>query len=86
MTKIPQEKKINYRKIPNAKKQPFTYSIWKRLDLLVATPLERLIMLELYYTFSIYQWLLQEDKLLWDYKDMRNFVRDLTKKINKNNL
>jgi len=75
-------KKINYSKIPDKKKEPWSYHRWKEMDLLKATPLERLIMLELENIFVISDWLYQRETT-WDKKDMRKFVRDLAEKIEK---
>ena len=74
-------KEENYFKIPDKEREPFIYSIWKRLDLIKATPLERLIMLELRKTFVMADWIFGRQKDSWDRKDMREFVRDLAIKI-----
>ena len=73
--------KQDYKKTPDMEKEPYTYDQYKKLDLLIASPLERLIMLELHSMFGIRQWFFREEKMAWDRKDMRNFVRDLAKKI-----
>ena len=77
------QKKTDYTKVPDREKEPYSYGLWKKLDILTASPLERLLMLELYSLFSFRQWFFNEEKQVWDYRDMRDFVGDVTQKIEK---
>ena len=73
-----------YFKTLNKKEKPYTYLRWKGLDLIKATPLERLIMLELDRTFAVADWMFGQKEDSWNRKDMRRFVKDLSKKIENN--
>lgn len=73
--------KNDFTTIPDKETKPFSYHKWKDLGLLKATPLERLIMLELNQNFGAMEWLTRSEPI-WDRKDMRLFVKDLVKKIN----
>lgn len=66
-------------RIPNKKKQPYTYGRWEEMDLLKATDIERILMLELSQMEAFHQWMFR--KTWWDLKDMREFVRSVSKKI-----
>lgn len=74
----------DYTKIPNKEKEPYTYSRWKDMGILKASPIERLIVLELFEMKGANDWLHQrENDEWWDEKDMRAFAKDLAKKILK---
>lgn len=76
------KEKRNTNKKPNHKKEPYTYSKWKRLGILSSSPVERLIVLELFEMKGIMDWLLGRGKdEWWNEKDMRRFAKDLAKKI-----
>jgi hypothetical protein len=71
----------DWNKTPDKVKEPYSYQRWKEMDLIKATPLERIIMTELSATFGTSDWLFGKKEPTWDKKDMREFVRDLVKKI-----
>lgn len=68
-------------KIPNEKKEPYIYNRWKEMDLFIASNTERILMLELNSVISYNEFLRQEK--LWNRIDMREFVRDVSQKIEK---
>ena len=74
--------KENYSKIPNKKKKPWSHFQWVRLGLIKATPLERIIMLELNDVLVFFEWL-NPGEVNWDRKDMRLFVKELAEKIER---
>ena len=65
--------------IPDEKKEPFIYNRWKEMDLLNASNIERILMLELNDVVSYNEFLRQEK--LWNREDLREFVRDVSRKI-----
>ena len=67
--------------IPSKKEQPYSYDKWKRLDILKASNIERVLMLRLYGLVSTSLWLFGKNGMDWDTKDMREFVRDVAKEI-----
>ncbi|MCD6435337.1 MAG: hypothetical protein J7L15_03020 [Clostridiales bacterium] len=73
---------MNYQKIPDKEKQPFTYQLWKDRGLFNMKPEERVLMDILFkikiinqFIFGIENW--------WDTEDMKNFVKDIVPKIIK---
>lgn len=68
-------------KIPNEKKEPYTCNRWKEMDLLNASDIERVLMLELTEIANAHSLLFQEE--WWNMGDMREFVRDVAQKIEK---
>ena len=75
----------DYTRKPDRKDKPYTHDKWRRLGILNATPLERLIMLELYHMFGTMDWLTGSEEETWDTKDMRKFVGYLAEKIEVQN-
>lgn len=73
--------KEDYTRIPDKKVLPYSYDKWRRLGILKASPLERLLMLELSSMFDINDWLFGNRESTWEIKDMRLFVKDLAKKF-----
>ena len=67
--------------IPDEKKKPFTYERWKEMDLLDASDVERVLMLNLDSVVSFSE-LIHNEKL-WNRTDMREFVRYVSRKIEK---
>ena len=67
--------------IPDEKKEPFAYKRWKDMDLLNASDVERILMLELESTVTFKEYIHGES--LWNRMDMREFVRDVSRKIEK---
>ena len=65
--------------IPDEKKNPFTYLRWKDMDLINASDTERILMLELDSLVSFREYIHGES--WWNRKDMREFVRDVSQKI-----
>ena len=67
--------------IPEEKKEPFIYNRWKEMDLLNASDIERVLMLELNNLISYIEFFHHEK--LWNREDLREFVRDVSQKIEK---
>ena len=67
--------------IPDEKKNPFLYERWKDMDLLNARDIERILMVELDNLVSFKEYIYGES--WWNQKDMREFVRDVSRKIEK---
>lgn len=68
-------------KIPDEKKESFTYMRWKEMDLLNASDVERVLMLNLDSVVSFSE--LTHNEKLWNRTDMREFVRFVSRKIEK---
>ena len=68
-------------KIPDEKKEPFPYERWKEMDLLNASNTERVLMLNLDSVVSFSE--LMHNEKLWNRTDMREFVRFVSLKIEK---
>ena len=68
-------------KMPDEKKEPFAYERWKEMDLLDASDVERVLMLNLDSVVSFSE--LMHNEKLWNRTDMREFVRYVSRKIEK---
>ena len=66
-------------KIPDKNIKPLAYKKWEEMDLLNANDIERILMLELDNVASFWEFL--NGREWWDRKDMREFVKDVSRKI-----
>ncbi len=69
----------DFDKKPDKKKEPFTYSIWRKRGMLGMSPEERLLMNELADMNATSRFLFRDEKGnskdWWKLKDMRKFVK-----------
>ena len=73
---------MNYQKIPDKEKQPYTYYWWKELGMLDMKPEERVLMDMLFKIKTINQFIFGIENW-WNTEDMKNFVKDIVPKIIK---
>lgn len=74
---------MNANKIPNKRKEPYTYARWKKLGLFEMTEPERILMIELNSVFTFQDWIYQGQFSDWGRKDMAKFVKFVVPKIIK---
>lgn len=73
----------DFSKIPDEKKKPYSYDLWKRWGMLKMNPAERILMYELSQLNSCQVFLFGNDYPKWDAKDMAKFVKHIIPKILK---
>jgi len=69
---------MNFAKIPDKKKEPFTYSIWEKIGMLEMSPPERALLWHLDNLKSCNTLLFGENSqhyFNWDTNDMKKFVK-----------
>lgn len=78
----------DFRKVPDKKKEPFSYYMWKVRGMIKMTPEERVLMYELANINSFQSFIFRDangaplpDR--WDIMDMKKFVKAITPKIIK---